>query len=1127
MKRGARRAKGRMSKWLQKMLSTYSDDFAALGIRPGDCSVHSIRKAVASFLSNKPGGPSMATIFQRCGWSLGNVPQRYLWAGQGGDEQCGRTASLLDPCDPKFASLPPHFASNPLSKEEWESILPGYGNYFPSSFMACLPMLLAQLVHHRDFISQNFNSWFHHSPVFMSGLLEKLEVLGGVMFNPISKMTASGIPPTVAIMVELRDLRDETSSLRDSVAELAEKSAAQEASYSRMLSEATDKMSQVIPQAVSSLIAKDFNIEGIQSFTKGEFESMISSKFDEMQDFFKKSLSNTLLTRAPPTLDEVLNNEESATATIPESYTIKPLCLFDLFHVWFRGEVFVDAENRRHKIPPYYLLNSKNFPLKRDKDQLSKARVVVKRICGSSYDNVIERLHTCGSNFNWLNTLVADNTKRMYKNSNYLKLSFMSVYDKPFVFDDAMDTGDHAGPGIPPPGKNSDMDIGGITGTHKPPISNPSAPFAAANSNNITKIAKLRVSENSNNSSSSNNNSQLLTPISNPSSSSTAANSNNNTKIAKFRDSESSNNNSNSNNNSQLLTPISNPSSSSAAAKSIAEQSQSPLYLIAESRTSEVSRCCCGCNMCVLLSDQYCGLTGDRMLPACSEPSSGSIGGILEAELWCRSCRLKSLFATHFNSLVLKSSDINARDWPDGMEDFNDLARLETNPFYPETFFLFYLKSVQGSLLYNFTVHDMCRYLDNNFYDTRMLRCVPNRSGSEILRLHQVFDGLDSIILDLLQFMVKEALGTREEVIVACDLDDIAVQYSVHKNTGMQLLPADIIEYISKLCYVVKQESDQTFKYATFEHRKVCLPRFGISQDFWYDLSKLRFYSPSMKRTYDGVFVHVKTQRRKEEMLVSEERRKDCLEELDLCRNALDQNLLNNILANCSVESMSKTKTKKKDCFYITCDCRAVAIGLTRLLDRSNHACFNKLVSLVKLLYEDIKGTFSIEKINFVVTGNLKNVHSYFRGKQKDNLKQSSISISSGNSNSNSSSHCSSVEKKRKSVDADQNETVHNSISPTKKAAIGLESRMIANSWPKNDIDDLLKQQYCCCGSCGSGHIPKLYFNSDSDNNVSISHLAAYHFCSVSNRRLRGAFCSSEEEAGRYSMCVNCVKNKK
>jgi hypothetical protein len=81
----------RYSEWLQTLLQKLSpDEEMSLGAAFTEIGTHSFRKGVSSHLSSCPGGPSPISIYLRIGWNLGNVPHRYLFEGQGGDQFCGR-----------------------------------------------------------------------------------------------------------------------------------------------------------------------------------------------------------------------------------------------------------------------------------------------------------------------------------------------------------------------------------------------------------------------------------------------------------------------------------------------------------------------------------------------------------------------------------------------------------------------------------------------------------------------------------------------------------------------------------------------------------------------------------------------------------------------------------------------------------------------------------------------------------------------------------------------------------------------------------------------------------------------------------------------------------------------------
>lgn len=63
------------------------------------------REVCASYLASFPGGPGAIGIFLRAGWTLGQIQQRYIFAGSGCvDELIGRNMSKKE-----FTALPAHF----------------------------------------------------------------------------------------------------------------------------------------------------------------------------------------------------------------------------------------------------------------------------------------------------------------------------------------------------------------------------------------------------------------------------------------------------------------------------------------------------------------------------------------------------------------------------------------------------------------------------------------------------------------------------------------------------------------------------------------------------------------------------------------------------------------------------------------------------------------------------------------------------------------------------------------------------------------------------------------------------------------------------------------------------------
>ena len=192
----------RFGTWLSNFVGedTMRAAFRDFGVEKTEVGTHSFRKGVATFLSGMVSGPSPIAIYLRAGWSLGPVQGRYIMEGQGGDQLCGRAASGLTLTSTEFASLPPHFDTRDgsiLTVAEWENIVPGYIDYFPSDFRPVISYLLASLIHHKQWLMCTLPE--EHplflSTVWISGVMEKLapKVLCGNGRNEFSGLTATGV----------------------------------------------------------------------------------------------------------------------------------------------------------------------------------------------------------------------------------------------------------------------------------------------------------------------------------------------------------------------------------------------------------------------------------------------------------------------------------------------------------------------------------------------------------------------------------------------------------------------------------------------------------------------------------------------------------------------------------------------------------------------------------------------------------------------------------------------------------------------------------------------------------------------------------------------------------------------
>jgi hypothetical protein len=193
-------AEGRFGDWLRKFLRLFQDSLLAMGVIISHIGTHSFRKGTATFLGGMVDGPSGIQIYLRAGWSLG-LQKKYIHEGGGSDRLCGRAASGLTLDAEEFGCLPPHFNLHdgpPLSNEEWEVILPGFMEY-PESFRVALPLLLASILYHWDFIKENFaDSHPIHSSRLFTLPAERItqmrsRVYAGKFKNPTTGMVARGV----------------------------------------------------------------------------------------------------------------------------------------------------------------------------------------------------------------------------------------------------------------------------------------------------------------------------------------------------------------------------------------------------------------------------------------------------------------------------------------------------------------------------------------------------------------------------------------------------------------------------------------------------------------------------------------------------------------------------------------------------------------------------------------------------------------------------------------------------------------------------------------------------------------------------------------------------------------------
>lgn len=385
-------AKDKFTKWLHNALRACVDAIVAMGLAFDELGSHSFRKGIATLLANCPGGPEAINIWLRAGWSLGPVQSRYIFQGAGGDQFVGRVAAGHNIHDPDFAILPPHFDTSEgpvLTVDEWRDILPGYDTFYPKSFQVALPYLLASLVYHQDWLVATLpaDHPLFNQRVWTSGIVERLKdkVLTGVFRNPVSKMTATGVPPHVALSNKVSGLQESVSNKVDN-----------------------------LPREVTREVLDHCQVNGAVPISAQQIETMMSDLRQQVISEIKQTTA-----RGNDISSETYNGSLGAGDCIPNEFRTWvwggkiqmvphdfrfPHCnvrtMWDLY--W--------GGRKCDKIRPYRYLRSFNFLNRSDRARWSKASSVMKDFVTC----IIESSETGPSSFNELASMAPRNRDDMF-----------------------------------------------------------------------------------------------------------------------------------------------------------------------------------------------------------------------------------------------------------------------------------------------------------------------------------------------------------------------------------------------------------------------------------------------------------------------------------------------------------------------------------------------------------------------------------------------------------------------------------------------------------------------------------------------------------------------------------------
>ncbi len=182
---------------------------------------HSLRKGASTYAIGIPNGPNPVSVYLRMGHSLGNLKDRYIFQTEGADQLCGRILSGLPFHNELFGSLCPHFTTdiqNNLTDTFWENVVPEY-QFYPDNFKSCMPMLLASLIFHENFLREHLPDSFFNIRVFAAN--DYLQVLRGNVRTGLNycadtKLKATGVPSHLLMVIKMHSMQDSLETLEKS-----------------------------------------------------------------------------------------------------------------------------------------------------------------------------------------------------------------------------------------------------------------------------------------------------------------------------------------------------------------------------------------------------------------------------------------------------------------------------------------------------------------------------------------------------------------------------------------------------------------------------------------------------------------------------------------------------------------------------------------------------------------------------------------------------------------------------------------------------------------------------------------------------------------------------------------------
>ncbi|KAH9094685.1 hypothetical protein LEN26_018176 [Aphanomyces euteiches] len=351
--------KDRFGKSLAKLLlSELAQNGDSCENRKREIGTHSIRNGAATFVSSGiTGGPSIVSVCLRCGWSLGNVMERYFRYEAAGDQFTGRVVAGLPVNNANFSVLPAHFdpVDNFFVDTMVQQMFPSLANL--DHLNGVLRLVLASLVVHYDYLiavlpsSHALLSTSLFCDINAKNQLE-FRVQGGLESKFIR---ASGIPPHIEVY---KQLLENARAIAD------------------------------VPREV---------IDGVRSIfdEHGDFAGNITRKFIE------DTISNAIRELSPhvdnstgsPMLDNISHVSPpyeifhwgGGLHKLPQDFSFPSVDVLTVWKLWWRG-------NNAKKILPYRQIKSVDVSTRKQRNVLCGWKFIMDKLVNYYYQQTGSRL---------------------------------------------------------------------------------------------------------------------------------------------------------------------------------------------------------------------------------------------------------------------------------------------------------------------------------------------------------------------------------------------------------------------------------------------------------------------------------------------------------------------------------------------------------------------------------------------------------------------------------------------------------------------------------------------------------------------------------------------------------------